>query len=115
MGGSYDKILEATFSREDGELTWVQAFDFDSGEPPVSYQIWLLVQKGTDRVVATIDGPSLKQFCYSVASQGSSSRHFISLEGAKTYAVSLAKSILVEERKDSAKRRHARRAERTKK
>lgn len=111
MADTYDKILASTFTRQ-GELTWVHAEESDDNEPPNWYHIWLLVQRETDRVMVTIDGPAAKQLCFCAASENGVRRMFISLEGAQRHAYSLAMKVLTDERINSATCRKSRRERR---
>ena len=95
------KILASTFQPERGHgLTWVETTDWvmtSEGEAGDEYKVWLLVEDRTDRVITTIDGPTRLQLCYDVAAEARTPRKFISIDGAKRYALSLALEILESE------------------
>lgn len=114
MPDKYDKILGSTFTQQ-GELTWVSTEESDDAEPPNWYRVWLLVQKGTDRVLITIEGPSDKQLCYAACAEIGTRRLFISLEGAQRYGFSLAMKTITDERTTSATCRKSRRESRIRK
>ena len=110
MADTFDKILDASFSRERLGLHWVE-FREKEDETGEWYSCWLLVQETTDRMLVSIDGPTPRQICYTVSVEGCSGvRKYISLDGAKRNAVSVAMQIIGDEGIDSARRRHARQA-----
>lgn len=108
MAGTYDKITEAVFTPERCGLHWVE-FQVQDQETHDWQTNWLLVEQATDRVLASIDGPSPKQICYAVAVEGhGGGRFYISLDGAKRNAIAVAMKILKDENRDSSERRKAR-------
>jgi len=111
----FDKILDAQFTADhERGLVWTETIETDD-EAGV-YPIWLPVQQGTDRILASIDGPTPKQLTYTVAVEGNSGlRKFISLEGAKQNAISVAMQIIGGEACESSRRRKLRREARIKK
>ena len=109
MADTYNKILDAQFYPERCGLHWVETFEKDDNSG-LWYKIWLLVQESTDRMLVSIDGPTAEQICYSVAVEGHSGlRKYISLDGAKQNAISVAMQIIGDEKNGSSQRRHARR------
>lgn len=87
------KILAAQFEAANEYLTWIHGedcpvatFGDDIGKP---YPYWLLVENKTDRVLVMIDGPHTHQLCWDVKWDGGQ-RIFISLEGAKRWALEFA-------------------------
>ena len=70
---------------------------------------YFLVQQGTDRVIAQVEGPTTMQICYSVGTcQGGPTQFFISLEGAKRACLAAAMKIIDGEKRDSSERRKMR-------
>lgn len=118
MTEAYDKLVHADFYPHNAELTWVQGIDNvrdSDGQIVDSYPFWLLVQRGTDRIMVTIDGPLRHQISYDVVQEGVISRKFLSIEGAKRHAVSLAMGVISIESKESAVSRNSRKTSRRQK
>jgi len=102
---AFDKITGATFAQDRCGLIWIESAEQEDDDEWKS--IWLLVQPFTDRVMATIDGPTKKQLTYVVALEGSQ-RRFISLDGAKKNAIAAAMQVINDEDQHSARRRKMR-------
>ncbi len=109
----FDKVLGASFHQERGGLIWIESSErmrLEDGEWSAYYDIWLLVQRGTDRMMASIDGPLPNQICFGVRMVEGPSRNYISIDGAKRYAISAALAMLDGERAASAASRKERRS-----
>jgi hypothetical protein len=110
-----DKLTSAEFYPERMGLTWIKTRDkdmFGSGDFSEEYDCWLLVEQATDRMIVSIDAPYPDKLCYVVAAEGGAQRRYISLDGAKRFAVGRAMEILQEETVVRACQRKARRLER---
>ena len=87
-----DKILNATFSPEGQDLIWIEAPDHDDDGTP--YRIWLLIQCETEKVIASVEGPTPRQLTYQAGVDGLRDCKFISLEAAQRHCVREAHKII---------------------
>lgn len=112
MADTFDKVLDAVFHPERGGLVWVQTVErmrLEDGEWSAYYDIWLLVQRGTDRVLASIDAPLPNQICFGVQMIEGPRRNYISIDGARRFALASALAMLDSERAASSANRKERR------
>jgi hypothetical protein len=105
----FDKLLSASFDADHEQgFVWIETWEQDHEEEV--YPIWLLVETNTDRMLASIEGPTANNICYTVALENSQGiRKYISLDGAKRHAISEAMKILDQEKEKEAQERKTRR------
>ena len=109
---TFDKFTDARISRDSSGLMWIESderVNEGSAEEGSWYTFWLLVQPSTDRVMVVIDGPTKHQMSYGVGGDGINRRTFLTIDGAKRWAVTSAMTILDEERRELQAKRQNRR------